>query len=249
MLAAVSVLPFFPAEMEKAPASEKKPEWSYQGNTGPGHWGSLDADYTACTNGESQSPVNLRETETIRGSADVQVNYRPTNFTLNNDGHTVLAEPGNADNTLTYEGEEYTLSQFHFHAPSEHLINGEYEEMEFHLVHESPGGEIVVTAFMLEEGSGTTFPSSFWDKMPSNKTEAPASADNRLHLEELLPFSETNFQYEGSLTTPPCTEGVNWIVYGEAVSVSSDQLKDFQQIYDDNHRPVQPLNGREVIKD
>ncbi|WP_156847950.1 carbonic anhydrase [Marinococcus halotolerans] len=235
--------------MEKPPSFEKKSEWSYQGEKGPEHWGRLDAEYAACSNGESQSPVNLREAETKRGSVDVQMNYRPTNFTLNNDGHTVLAEPGNANNTLTYEGEEYTLSQFHFHAPSEHSINGEYEDMELHLVHESPEGEIVVTAFMLEEGSGTTFPSSFWDKMPQNETEAPASADNRLNLEKLLPFSETNFRYEGSLTTPPCTEGVNWIVYEEPVSVSSDQLEDFQQIYDDNHRPVQPLNEREVIKD
>lgn len=246
MLAAASTLSFFPAEMEKA--SEKKSEWSYQGNTGPEHWGSLDAEYAVCTNGETQSPVNLRETETKRGSADVQMNYRPTSFTLKNDGHTVLAEPGNANNTLTYKEEEYTLSQFHFHAPSEHLINGEYEDMELHLVHESPEGEIVVTAFMIEEGSGTTFPSSFWDKMPSSETESTASTENRLHLEELLPFSETNFQYEGSLTTPPCTEGVNWIVYGEPISVSSDQLEDFQQIYEDNHRPVQPLNGREIIK-
>ncbi|WP_079476261.1 carbonic anhydrase [Marinococcus halophilus] len=242
------MFPFFPLDMEKAPSSEKKSEWSYKGETGPEHWGSLDADYTTCTEGESQSPVNLREAETKRGSADVQMNYEPTNFTINNDGHTILAEPENANNTLTYDGEEYTLSQFHFHAPSEHQLNGDYEDMELHLVHESSEGEIVVSAFMLEEGGGTTFPSSFWDKMPSSETEAPASSENRLDLEELLPFSETNFQYEGSLTTPPCTEGVNWIVYGEPVSVSSDQLKEFQQIYDDNHRPVQPLNGREVME-
>ncbi|WP_091610455.1 carbonic anhydrase [Marinococcus luteus] len=234
--------------MEKAPVPEKKSEWSYQGSTGPAHWGSLDAEYTTCTNGESQSPVNLREAETKRGSADVQMNYRPTSFTIKNDGHTILAEPENSKNTLTYEEEEYTLSQFHFHAPSEHQIDGEYEDMEIHLVHESAEGEIVVTAFMLQEGGGA-FPSSFWDKMPSSETEAPASADNRLNLEKLLPFSETNFQYEGSLTTPPCTEGVNWIVFEEPAAVSSDQLADFQQIYADNHRPVQPLNGREVLKD
>lgn len=243
------MFPSFPAEMEEALAPEQKSEWSYQGGTGPEHWGSLDTEYTTCANGESQSPVDIQKSEINQGNTDIKMNYEPSDFTVKNDGHTVLAEPEKPNNTLTFDGEEYTLSQFHFHAPSEHQINGEHEDMELHLVHESPEGELVVTAFMLQESSGTSFPSSFWDKMPSSEAEAPASTDKLINLEELLPLSSSTFQYNGSLTTPPCTEDVRWVVYEQPVSLTNSQLENFQQIFEDNHRPVQPLNGREVIND
>lgn len=248
-MTSVSIFPFFPPEVEKALSPNEKSEWSYQGDTGPSHWGSLDADYTTCANGESQSPVNIQKPETKQGNTDIKMNYRPSDFTIKNDGHTVLAEPETQNNTLILEGEEYTLSQFHFHAPSEHQINAEHEDMELHLVHESAEGELVVTAFMLQEGSNSAFSSAFWDKMPSSEAEAPASTDKLINLEELLPLSSSTFQYNGSLTTPPCTEGVRWVVYEQPVSLTSSQLENFQQIFEDNHRPVQPLNGREVIND
>ncbi len=111
--------------------------WSYEGETGPEHWGDINPDYAACTNGKEQSPINIETSQVIDDEKleDLDINYKPTGFSLSNNGHTIQANPSTKDNSLVVDNKEYKLAQFHFHTPSEHQFNGQNFDMELHLVH------------------------------------------------------------------------------------------------------------------
>lgn len=236
------------SEDENDGVTEQK-EWSYEDLTGPEYWGELSSENLACVNGNEQSPINLEfsDVEVDKKLTENQINYEPTNFTLVNNGHTVQANATTEGNSMIVEGNEYNLLQFHFHTPSEHQFNGQSYEMELHLVHSDKDGNLAVLGMMIQEGEENEILSAAWDGLPAEETEE-GTKDYLIDLQALLPKNQMSFHYAGSLTTPPCTEEVKWIIFEQPIEMSKEQIQAFQQIFPDNHRPVQPLNEREVNK-
>lgn len=224
--------------------------WSYEGETGPEHWGELAPSYSACVNGSEQSPINIEfsQMKTSEKLESIQIQYKPTPFSLINNGHTVQANALTPTNRIVVEGTEYKLAQFHFHTPSEHQFNGQHYDMELHLVHQDANGKLAVLGVMIQEGKENEKLASIWEALPKEETEKDISVNEPVDLQALLPQNQTSFHYNGSLTTPPCTEEVKWIVFEQPMEMSKAQIQAFQQIFPDNHRPVQPLNERDVIK-
>lgn len=225
--------------------------WSYEGETSPDHWGELDpAANIACVNGSEQSPINIEfsQVETVGGEEDLQINYEPTSFSLMNNGHTVQANAVSGSNSILIEGKEYKLAQFHFHTPSEHEFNGKNYEMELHLVHKDADGRIAVLGVMIQEGEENKNLEAIWDILPSEETDKDIAINEPVDVKTLLPVDQTAFHYEGSLTTPPCTEEVKWTIFEMPIEMSKQQIEAFRKIFPENHRPVQSLNNRKVIK-
>ncbi|WP_082235263.1 carbonic anhydrase [Halobacillus massiliensis] len=229
---------------------EEGAAWSYDGETGPKNWGELDPEYAACAEGEEQSPINisLSDTNESEEMEDISLNYQPSNFSLANNGHAVQANAKGAVNTMVLGEKEYQLKQFHFHAPSEHLISDQTYDMELHFVHESEDGNSAVIGIMIEEGKENEALSEFWDELPAEETEQNVELEEPIDVEGLIPEDQTTLHYEGSLTTPPCTEEINWALFKEPVQASKEQIEEFKQIHNDTDRPVQPVNEREVIE-
>ena len=147
------------------------------------------------------------------------------------------------------EGKEYKLAQFHFHTPSEHQLNGQYYDLEIHFVHKDESGNLAVLGVMIQEGRENETLEVIWNSLPKEASKKDVSEKYLIHLPALLPQNQMSFHYDGSLTTPPCTEEVRWIVFEQPIEMSKEQIKAFQQIYTNNHRPIQPLNEREIIKE
>jgi carbonic anhydrase len=224
--------------------------WSYKGDTGPEHWGELDPAYSACANGNEQSPINIEfsQVKKAKNLEGVQIQYEPTPFLLENNGYTIQANAMTESNSILVEGNEYKLTQLHFHTPSEHQFNGQNADMELHLVHKNPNGKIAVLGVMIQKGEENEQLSSIWNVLPKEETDKPITLKEPINLQALLPQDQTSFHYNGSLTTPPCTEGVKWVVFKQPIEMSNQQIQVFQEIFPDNHRPVQPLKGREIMK-
>lgn len=224
--------------------------WSYEGETSPEHWGELDLANSACVNGSEQSPINIEfsQVENEKAAEDLQINYEPTSFSLMNNGHTVQANAASGSNSILIEGREYKLAQFHFHTPSEHQFNGKNYEMELHLVHKDSNGKITVLGVMIQEGEENKNLADVWGILPKEETDKDIPLNESVDLKALLPEDQTAFHYEGSLTTPPCTEEVKWTIFEMPIEMSKEQIEAFRQIFSDNHRPVQSLNNRKVIK-
>ncbi|SDH88020.1 carbonic anhydrase [Alteribacillus bidgolensis] len=230
---------------------DRSGEWSYKGDTGPEHWGDLDPDYAACVDGSEQSPINIefsQVTEDDQNIESMKIDYNPASFTLVNNGHTVQAESPSEMNRLVIDENEYELSQFHFHTPSEHQFNGEKYDMELHLVHEDKNGKLAVIGVMLQEGEEHEELSEAWENLPASENAKDIAMDEPIDLQALLPEDQNSFHYNGSLTTPPCTEEVHWIIFEQPMEMSNEQIQGFQQIFPDNHRPVQERNDREILK-
>jgi carbonic anhydrase len=179
---------------------------------------------------------------------DVEFNYEVISpLPIVNNGHTVRVNVP-AGSSITLDGKEYLLEQFHFHAPSEHTIDGKHYAMELHFVHETADGEAAAVGVLIEEGDDNPAFQPFFDAMP--KTAGPQQeVEGSIDPNAFLPVIKTTYRYEGSLTTPPCVEGVEWLLMTEPVSVSPEQVEAFRSIYDMNARPIQPINGREVDED
>ncbi|WP_158735545.1 carbonic anhydrase [Alteribacillus sp. YIM 98480] len=225
-------------------------EWSYKGDTGPENWGDLDPDYAACVDGSEQSPIDIefsQVTEEDQNIESMKINYDTASFTLVNNGHTVQAKSPSKVNSLVVNENEYELSQFHFHTPSEHQFNGEKYDMELHLVHEDQNSKLAVMGVMLQEGEEHKELSEAWKNLPGSENDN-ITMDEPIDLQALLPEEQNSFHYNGSLTTPPCTEEVRWIIFEQPMEMSKEQIQGFQQIFPDNHRPVQERNDREILK-
>jgi carbonic anhydrase len=226
-----------------------KTPWTYDGATGPEHWGDLDPDYGACKSGKEQSPIDIRNARKGRLPA-IRFEYRsgPLQYLINN-GKTIRVnyhDAPAAGNFLIAGSTRYQLTQFHFHRPSEETVNGKPYDMEVHLMHESSDGKVAGVTVFLKAGAPNATIQKLWDHMPQaegNEQEIPGV---EVDPAGLLPRDAAYFTYMGSLTAPPCTEGVTWFVLETPVAVSPAQIAAFARLYPHDVRPVQPLNGRAI---
>ncbi|MGE7931388.1 carbonic anhydrase [Viridibacillus arvi] len=237
-------------EEEKVATTAQPIEWSYEGDTGPNKWGSLDASFSMCGNGKEQSPINIDLEDVVldKSFGDIKINYQPTLFKLRNDGHNIQATDDSGKNSIVIDGEKYTFLRIHFHTPSEHQINGQHFAMEAHLVHENSKGEKAVLGLLINAGKENKLLTDIWSKLPSNITEADIPLSNTINLAKLLPTDKKVYQYNGSLTTPPCSEGVKWSIMQQPIEMSKEQIDAFKAIIPNNSRPVQSLNNRKVVE-
>ena len=227
-------------------ATATQPHWAYEGNDGPSHWGEIDPSYEACSTGKEQSPIDLTAADQ-KDIANVVFHYNPSKVNIINNGHTIQVNYDKGS-TIEVDGHSYTLLQFHFHAPSEHSINGKLADAEIHLVHKDANGKLAVIGILINKGPASSAIQSFWSNLPAQagplqKTDAQVNAN------DFLPTIQTTYRYEGSLTTPPCTEGVQWIVMTQPITFSEEQLAAFTKLFNGSNRPVQPLNGRSEVQD
>jgi carbonic anhydrase len=227
------------------------PHWTYTKNdsSGPSHWGDLAKNFSTCEKGLTQSPIDIGRAVTSKIAPKIIWHYGTAKVNVENNGHTIQSNLAEGKNHITIDGDIYNLAQFHFHAPSEHRISGIPSDLELHFVHKNSAGGLAVIGVMLNEQSGRENKSfkPVWDIMPrdlNTKAAKPAS----ILLTSLLPAGRQYFHYQGSLTTPPCSEGVRWFVLKEPVTMSSGQIEMYSSIFGGpTNRPVQPLQGREII--
>lgn len=220
--------------------------WSYEGDTGPQAWGNLKPEFSLCRIGKRQSPINIDDGDTLQGPAEpLQFNYQASDGSVVNNGHTIQVDV-TGDNTLTVRGSVYKLLQFHFHTPSEERINYRSFAMVAHLVHRNNEGQLAVVAVLLETGAANELVNRVWTHMPLDSGDRVRLPSGLIDLNALLPKDQRYYQFFGSLTTPPCTEGVLWMVLKQPTLVSRDQIRLFTQLFPNNARPVQPVNARPV---
>ena len=216
--------------------------WAYEGETGPERWGELDPSFEVCGSGMQQSPVDLAGAVTANADG-LDVRWQPTDAQVVDNGHTIQVDLAEGS-AVTLEGREFSLLQFHFHLPSEHTVEGESFPMEVHFVHQAAEGDLAVIGVLMETGEADPLIQSIWDAIPA--TGAPPAAITGFDPSALLPEVRSYSRYAGSLTTPPCSEIVSWVVMTESIPVSEAQVQAFAALYPMNARPVQALNGRVV---
>jgi len=227
-------------------AGERSQHWSYDGISGPSHWATLDAQYTACA-AKRQSPIEIRARD-VRTTAlpALAFHYRPAPLRIVDNGHTVQVnyETGS---WLTVGDTRYELIQFHFHRPSEEVIDGRRFAMVAHLVHRDAQGHLAVVAVPLSPGADDSSLKTLWENLREVKGEEATRTDVMINAASLLPASLGYYAYSGSLTMPPCSEGVRWMVLKTSSRVSQREVDVFAARYPNNARPLQPRNGREVL--
>lgn len=222
-----------------------KAHWSYEGEAGPEHWGELSPDFKVCELGLEQTPIDLAAG--LKGDAgSISFDYRPLPLRILNNGHTiqVVADPGCS---CTIAGTKYELAQFHFHHPSEHLLDGKAFEMEVHFVHKSAEGALAVVGVFFKAGAHNAALQPIFDQMPAS--EGPeVKASGQFDPTAFFPASQSYFRYAGSLTTPPCSEGLTWTVFREPIEASAAQIRQFAALFPNNARPIQPKHRRFLIE-
>lgn len=216
--------------------------WSYGGEGGPEQWGQLKPEFATCASGSRQSPIDIRSGVKV-DLEPIQFDYRPSAFGVIDNGHTIQVNVGGG-NAIEVQGRRYDLVQFHFHRPSEERINGRQFDMVAHLVHKDPEGRLAVVAVLLDRG-GVAQPliQTVWNNLPLEKG-SEVSVRGDIDMNHLLPADRRYFTYMGSLTTPPCSEGVLWLVLQQPVPLAQDQIGVFSKLYPMNARPVQQASGR-----
>ena len=218
--------------------------WSYSGDTGPPHWSQLSPNYAACA-GANQSPLDLAEFVDADLPA-ININYAPSGVAILNNGHTVQVESASGSE-IGIDGRIYRLLQLHFHAPSENQINGTEFPFEAHFVHVGPDGDLAVIAVMFQAGEHNAALAQAWERLP--RTDEKHVFDPPLAQAALLPEARDYYRFNGSLTTPPCSEGVIWLVMTTPVSASTEQIAALvATLGGPNNRPVQPRNARLVLR-
>lgn len=220
--------------------------WSYSGRTGPGQWGSMEEEYKACATGKLQSPIDIRDDRAKRTELPaIRFDYKPSALKIIDNGHTVQINYA-AGSSIAIGDKRYELVQFHFHKPSEEKLNGKGYPMVAHLVHKEAGGNLAVIGVLLATGKANSLIETLWDNLPKKKESEMVVDRVKINVVDLLPKDQGYYTFTGSLTTPPCSEGVTWFVLKHPTSVSADEVARFSKLYPMNARPVQLLNGREV---
>jgi carbonic anhydrase len=244
LLAIGSLLPT--AIMAQEHHADPAHSWTYFGEHGPEHWAALSPEFAACGTGQAQSPIDIAYPRAAR-LPPIQFAYSASPLKIIDNGHSIQVNY-TAGSTISIEGKTYQLVQFHFHHPSEEEISGRHSAMVAHLVHKNDQGKLAVVAVLIEEGDPNPLISTLWDNLPPGKNKEVDSDSVEVNVSDLLPSNHDYYRFEGSLTTPPCTEGVSWYVLETPVSFSKAQIEKFASIYPANARPVQPLHSRVVQK-
>ncbi len=228
-----------------SPEDSLKPEltqWTYQGESGPERWASIDDEYEVCEVGRRQSPVDLTGAERANFPR-ITTDYRPEHIEVEDNGHAIEAQVEDSKSSITIAGTRYQLEQFHFHLPSEETIEGRRYPASLHMVHISDDGQIAVVGAMVKPGKPNEALSFETPDSPGGEFESVGEIDPNL----LIPEDETAFRYDGSLTTPPCTEGVTWTVFKQPITMAPDKLNALRSTHDGNARPLQPIGQRKIL--
>jgi carbonic anhydrase len=223
--------------------AEGAAHWGYGGHGGPKEWGGLDSEFAACKLGKVQSPIDIRGAKAADLPA-IKFDYKPSPLRVIDNGHTIQVNyaPGS---TIDVAGARYELLQFHFHRPSEEKVDGKSYPMVAHLVHKNAEGKLAVVGVLLDQGGANDVISAVWKNLPKEKEKEVAAPGNlMIDASKLLPENRGYYTFEGSLTTPPCSEGVRWFVLKTPAKIANDQVAAFGKLYPMNARPTQPLNGR-----
>ena len=226
-----------------AAAAPHSLHWSYEGATGPQAWARLAPEFSKCGSGERQSPIDIRDGMKL-DLEPIIFEYRPSSFKVIDNGHTIQANV-NGWSQMRVMGRRFRLVQFHFHTPSEEVIDGRQYDMVVHLVHKDSEGRLGVVAVLVEGGTRQPAIQAVLNNLPLEKGEE-VSVTTHLDLNQILPADRKYFTYMGSLTTPPCTEDVLWIVMKQPVQASADQLNLFSRLYPMNARPTQATSSRTI---
>ena len=232
--------------MAVSAVAQTTPKWSYEGKTGPLNWGKLDPAYKACGSGREQSPIDIRGAHLNKALQPIEYHYMAGSVTLENTGRTILVHvrPGSY---ILVDGVRYDLEQFHFHHPAEEAVKGRLTDMDVHMVHKSADGKIVVVAVRLglDRGEPNAVLAALWPHLP-RVAGATEKVDDMINAAGFLPADRGYWTYVGSLTAPPCTEGVRWFIYEDTLSMSLSQLKVISALFPINSRPLQDAHGRKV---
>ncbi len=239
-----------------APA-DGDPVWHYEGAEGPEHWGDLSPAFATCQAGRQQSPIDIQNA--VKGeyvpklelefpAASLRIAHHEHVADGINNGHTIQINYPDSD-TLNLGDDPYELVQYHFHHPSEHAIDGRRFPMEMHLVHRDRAGDLAVVGVLINEGAHNAAFDPIWANLPKAKGVETHHEHVHVDVDALLPKSRTSYRYEGSLTTPPCKEGVKWFVLTDPIELDANQIHTFEALIEHNSRPVQPMHGRLVVSD
>jgi len=222
-------------------ARAEGPHWTYGEHGGPAQWGELDKGFSACKLGKTQSPIDIRDAKAADLPA-IKFSYKPAPLKLIDNGHTLQVNyaPGSS---IEVGGARYELLQFHFHKPSEEKIDGKAHDMVAHLVHKAADGRLAVVAVLLDKGGANAALDTIWKNLPKEK-EKETAVRATIDAAALLPADKGYYAFAGSLTTPPCSEGVRWMVLKTPVKIADSGIASFGKLYPMNARPTQPLNGR-----
>jgi carbonic anhydrase len=227
-------------------AAQTTAPWDYQGKNLPMRWGKLDPAYKACSDGHEQSPIDIRGAHLNKALPPIEFHYLAGAVTIENNGHTIEVKV-NPGSYIVAGGVRYELVQFHFHHPGEEAVKGKLSDMDVHLVHKSADGKLAVIAVRLNEDMGmpNAVIAALWLHLPTT-VGAHEKITEMVNPGGLLPADRGYWTYTGSLTTPPCTEGVRWFVFEQELGISRDQLRTFGALYKINSRPLQDTHGRRI---
>ncbi len=217
--------------------------WTYSGETGPEHWGNLEPEYALCETGLQQSPVNFNNATANNALPILTFDYHAASGTLRSNGHALQFDypPGSK---VSIDSTDYTLKQFHFHTPSEHGLGLIAWPLEMHLVHQHADGKLVVVGVLFHESeTESDFLAQFLEKIEMASLEVEVDDVNAAAT---LPSNKSYYAYEGSLTTPPCSEGVTWRVLRTSIPASQEQLSAITRVFIENSRPLQALGSRTI---
>lgn len=237
--------------------------WGYEGKIGPEYWGSLNAAYAVCANGKLQSPINIKKDTIIKNTA-LALNYQPAPMrivddgitelmignvhTIFNDGHTIqLNFDSDTPESIIYDGKNYQLVQFHIHSPSENKWQGHAYPMELHFVHQGEKGTLLVIGVFVRHGKENPGFKQVLAHLPKREGRVVTINSKKINPKDLIPIRQDYYSFAGSLTTPPCSEGVQWLMMAEPITASAVQIAKLKRVIGSNARPVQPLHGRQVF--
>lgn len=226
------------------------PHFEYEGEDGPERWAKLSDYYEDCSDGNEQSPIDLTNAS-MTDLENIVFEYGETAVNIINNGHTIQvnAAPGSQIVVKNDETDSlYSLLQFHFHAPSEHVVNSQAYPLEMHLVHRGENNDLAVVGVLIAKGVENAAFTPVWDHLPEEETGINATGTT-VNLNALLPADRATYRYSGSLTTPPCSEGVTWLVMQNSVEMSAEQIAAFTEIIHENNRPLQPIKARRLELD
>ncbi len=229
-----------------AMAAAQNANWSYEGRTGPLRWGKLDPAYAACSNGHEQSPIDIRGAHLDKALQPIEFHYMSGPVTLENTGLGIVGRV-NPGSYIVAGGVRYDLVEYDFRHPSEETVKGKLSDMSVQLVHKSAGGKVAILAVRLieDQNKPNAVLATLWPHLPTSAGKSEKITDI-VNPGGLLPADRGYWTYMGSLTTPPCTEGVRWFVFEQQVTLSRDQLRAFTAIFKVNTREIQDPHGRRI---